>query len=60
MKKIQQTPEELAIVAAARKHDCLAEVCILKDYHPDFGRVEEYWQPRCFFMDIAREVYGPF
>ncbi len=53
---IEQTAEELRIVAAAIKLECLAETCNYVDYHPDHGRVKPYWKPMWFVANMIREL----
>lgn len=54
MIKIEQSAQALAYVEAARKSDDLAELCTLTDYHPDHGKVEQYWKPK--YLSFMKEI----
>jgi hypothetical protein len=44
-------------VQCARETDALAELCSLRDYHPDHGRVPEFWKPiYAQFFEKARDI----
>jgi hypothetical protein len=49
-----KTITESQYVEAARSAGLLAELCILVDYDPDVGSVNEHWEPR--YMQFAREL----
>lgn len=46
------TPEQY--VEAARSAGLLPELCVLVDYDPDVGSVEEHWEPK--YMHFVREL----
>lgn len=43
-------------VEAARSAGLLAELCVLVDYDPDVGKVEEHWEPK--YMHFARALFN--
>lgn len=56
MVKVEQTVEEVHIVALAQRLGCVDETCNRVDYHPDHGRVMPYWKPKWFVVAMAREI----
>jgi hypothetical protein len=46
-------------IEAARKTDCLAELCRFSEYDPDVGRVPEHWLPKYMPFVDALQAAAP-